>query len=219
MSTFRGFTDAESFTQFPNTFFQQLLPKITGTDELKVTLYAIWRIEHIEGPVRALREADFDAKDLGLTQARVRSGITRAVRRGCLLRSVHDKDTYFFLNSARGRAAAEAFANGHVRDIPKAISASPVERSDIFKLYEENIGPLTPLIADMLKEAEGLYRAEWVEEAFVIAAKSNVRNWKYVEAILKRWKENGHAQKQNKRDDKKSRQRNLEDKIKKFVDG
>jgi DnaD/phage-associated family protein len=71
-----------------------------------------------------------------------------------------------------------------------------VERPNVFKLYEENIGPLTPLIADMLKEAEELYDEDWFEEAFTIAVTNNKRNWKYVEAILKRWKEEGtHGQK------------------------
>jgi len=38
----------------------------------------------------------------------------------------------------------------------------PPERPNIFKLYEENIGPLTPLIADALKDAEKTYPPEWV---------------------------------------------------------
>jgi len=94
------------------------------------------------------------------------------------------------LNSPRGRAAVDAIQKGKWN--PEVLgSAPPLERPNIFKLYEENIGPLTPLIADMLKEAEELYRAEWLEEALTIAVKNNKRNWRYVEAILKRWKEEG----------------------------
>jgi DnaD/phage-associated family protein len=87
----------------------------------------------------------------------------------------------------------------------------------VFKLYEENIGPLTPLIADALKDAEETYTAGWVADAIEMAVKNNKRNWKYCEAILKRWKEEGRAEKQNRRDDQASRQRDVEDKIKKFV--
>jgi DnaD/phage-associated family protein len=62
----------------------------------------------------------------------------------------------------------------------------------VFTLYEQNIGALTPLIADMLREAEKEYPSAWFEEAFAIAVAKNVRNWKYVEAVLKRWKEKGY---------------------------
>jgi len=61
-------------------------------------------------------------------------------------------------------------------------------------LYEENIGPLTPLIADALKDAEELYYADWIVDAISLAVKNNKRNWKYCEAILKRWKEEGRAE-------------------------
>ena len=187
---FKGFTDSETFTRLPDSFFHHLLNGISDADELKVTLYAIWRIEHIDGPFRALCETDFDPKDLGLSAAEAASGLNKAVERGSLLKSVHEADVFYFLNSPRGRAAAQAFAKGDWRASAQ-VKPVPVERPNIFKLYEENIGPLTPIIADMLREAEKEYRNEWFEEAFEIAVTRNVRNWKYVEAILKRWKEKG----------------------------
>jgi DnaD/phage-associated family protein len=187
---FKGFTDSETFTRLPDSFFHHLLNGISDADELKVTLYAIWRIEHIDGPFRALCETDFDPKDLGLSAAEAASGLNKAVERGSLLKSVHEADVFYFLNSPRGRAAAQAFAKGDWRASAQ-VKPVPVERPNIFKLYEENIGPLTPIIADMLREAEKEYRNEWFEEAFEIAVTRNVRNWKYVEAVLKRWKEKG----------------------------
>jgi DNA replication protein len=199
MSNFKGFTDSETFTQIPDAFFQQLLNEITDADELKVTLYALWRIEHLEGKFRALRETDFDVKELGLTADEVASGLDKAEKRGSLIKSQHEADVVYFLNSPRGRAAAEAFAKGQWQESAKILSTPLVERPNVFKLYEENIGPLTPLIADALKDAEKIYTTEWFEDAFIIAVKNNKRNWKYVEAILKRWKEKGtHGQKNQK---------------------
>ena len=83
----------------------------------------------------------------------------------------------------------------------------------MFKRYEENIGPLTPLIADMLKDAEDVYTAEWISDAIGLAVENNKRNWKYIEAILKRWKEEGRAEKQNRRNDKKDGQQGVSRKI------
>jgi len=189
--TFKGFNDSESFTQLPDTFFQKLLTEIDDAAELKVTLFFLWRVQHMEGPFRALCQTDFDEKVLGLAADAVAAGLEKATQRGSMLKAQHDADVFYFLNSPRGRAAAEAFAQGNWRESAKIMSAPVVERPNIFKLYEENIGPLTPMIADMLKDAEETYSDEWIAEALEIAVRNNVRNWKYVEAILKRWREKG----------------------------
>ncbi len=202
MTKFKGFTGSESFSIIPDTFFHQLLKQIDDVAEQKVTLYLIWRIEHMDGPFRALSKMDFPVKDLGLPADEIASGLDKAVRRGTLLRVQKDAAVYFLLNSPRGRAGAESVQNGQW-DPQTGTTAPPVERPNIFKLYEENIGPLTPLIADALKDAEETYSAEWVGEAIELAVKNNKRNWKYSEAILKRWKEEGRAEKQDRRDTEK----------------
>ena len=196
MNKFKGFTDSETFTQLPDGFFHHLLKDIQSADELKVTMYFLWRVEHMDGPFRALCQTDFDAKDLGLSVEETQSGLEKAVKRGSILKSEHEADEFYFLNSPRGRAAAEAFAKGQWRESARILSSPPMERPNVFKLYEENIGPLTPLIADALKDAEESYPDEWIADAIGLAVKNNKRNWKYVEAILKRWKEEGtHGQK------------------------
>jgi DnaD/phage-associated family protein len=210
---FKGFTDSETFTQIPDSFFRQLLNEIAEADELKVTLYALWRFEHMESRVRFLREQDFAGivPDPGLA-------LEKAVQRGSLLQIQKNTKSLFFLNSPRGRAAAEAFAKNQ-RDVPEGAAPSkpPPERPNIFKLYEENIGPLTPLLAEALKDAEQVYPPEWVAEALEIAVKSNKRNWKYVEAILRRWKEEGHAKEQDRRDAKEHRGREVTRKVEDFL--
>ncbi len=103
MNKFNGFTDSETFTQLPDSFFNQLLNEIVDADELKVTLYAIWRIEHIDGPFRALCETDFDVKDLSLAASEVALGLEKATQRGSLLKSAHEADVFYFLNSPRGQ--------------------------------------------------------------------------------------------------------------------
>jgi len=204
MKTFKGFTDSETFTQLPDTFFHQLLNQINNADELKVTLYFLWRVEHTDGPFRALREEDFDTKELGLSIEEIRVGIEKAVERGSILKIEKEAARHFLLNSPRGRAAAQALESGHWY-LDGTGSAVPFERPNIFRLYEENIGPLTPLIADALKDAEETYTAEWVAETIDLAVRNNKRSWRYCEAILKRWKEEGRAQKQDRRDSEKDR--------------
>ena len=214
MTTFNGFTSSETFTQLPDSLIH-LLKEMDDVAELKVTLYAIWRIEHIEGHFRALCETDFEAEVLGMGLEEIQSGLRKSVERGTMLRAQHDADVFYFLNSPRGRLAAEAFEQGQWRESAKIFSA-PMNKSNIFRLYEENIGALTPLLSDMLREAEKNYPGVWFEEAFEIAVSRNIRNWKYVEAILTRWKEKGKDERKDQQDTVKDAKRYAEDEFSEF---
>lgn len=203
MTPFPGFTSSETFTQVPDSFIQ-MMNEIEDVVELKVTLYAIWRIEHMEGNFRGLGEGDFDAAALGLDIKEIRRGLGKAIERQTLLKSENEANVFYFLNSPRGRLSADAFAKGQVK--PASGSYVP-NKSNLFKLYEENIGALTPLLADMLKEAEQNYPSAWFEEAIEIAVSRNIRNWKYVDAILARWKENGKDERRDSQDSVKDAKR------------
>src|SRR6266542_4406596 len=91
MITFKGFTSSETFTQVPDTLIH-LLKEMDDAAELKVTLYAIWRIEHIEGHFRALCQTDFEAEALGMSLEEIQIGLGKSVERGTLLRSEHEAD-------------------------------------------------------------------------------------------------------------------------------
>jgi DNA replication protein len=222
MKKFQGFIGSETFVQIPDSFFHHLLNEIDDRDELKVTLYALWRIGHMEGRLHFLRAQDFAVcvPDPG-------PALEKAVQRGSLLEAappalspgLSDKaGALYFLNSPRGRATAESYAMGQWQPESKISAPPPPERPNIFKLYEENIGPLTPLIADALKDSEETYPPEWVAEALEAAVKNNKRSWKYVEAILRRWKEEGHAKKQDRRDAKEDGRRYTEGEFADFIE-
>lgn len=215
---FPGFGDSEASTSMPDSLFSALLPRITDLAELRVVLHALWRLQHMDSELRALSRSDFSEIELGLDAAEVEGGLGRAVADGILLRAGDGAQTRYLLNSPQGRTAAQALADGTWSD-DRGVSSTPLERPNVFGLYEQNIGPLTPLIADALKEAERSFPAEWIREAVELAAKNNKRSWSYCEAILRRWKEEGRGAKQNRRDDQAARQRDVEEKIRKFIRG
>ena len=221
MSKFQGFSESEPFTAIPAAFFQHLLMEIDDLDELKVTLFALWQIGTMEGRIHFLREQDFTA-----CIPEPAAALEKAIQRGSLLEAIpptaspatRNQAALYFLNSRRGRAAAQAFSQGKWQPGPaESVPARP-ERPNTFKIYEENIGPLTPLIADALKDAEQTYKPEWVAEALAIAVKNNKRNMKYVEAILRRWKEEGHAKKQDRRDAQEDGRRYTEGEYSDFIE-
>jgi DnaD/phage-associated family protein len=66
---------------------------------------------------------------------------------------------------------------------------------EVFKLYEQNIGNMTPIIADRLGEMLNEYGNIFVADAITEAAERNARNIKYIEACCRNWKANGRAAK------------------------
>jgi DNA replication protein len=125
---------------------------------------------------------------------------------------------WYFFNTARSRKVvaelqggemvpvrmlnveAEQVEQEHEVTVPASRQLSPrgyetarvmVERPNIFVLYEQNIGLLSPLLADELKDAADQYPAEWIEAAFREAMQHNKRKWSYIRAILRRWETEG----------------------------
>ena len=213
MRKFKGFTAQVTFTRIPDEFFHQLLGDMDDLDELKVTLQALWKIDHMEGNIHGLREADFNE-----LVPDARSALEKAVSRGSLLRVEKAGDLHYFVNTPRGRAAAEALAGGEL-DKGRLAQAGPLPgRPNIYRLYEENIGPLTPILAEALKDAEQSFDAGWIEDAFEIAVKNNKRNWRYIEAILKRWKDEGRGKNKDRQDSKKDTDRYLKSEFAEYLE-
>ena len=65
------------------------------------------------------------------------------------------------------------------------------DNDNLIIAYEQNIGMVTPMISDRLKDAEDDYPLSWILEAIEIAVSANVRKWSYINGILKRWKVEG----------------------------
>ena len=66
------------------------------------------------------------------------------------------------------------------------------EAVNIFSVYEAEIGVITSHIANALQDWEKTVPVQWITDAIHEAATNNKRNWKYCEAILKRWQAQGN---------------------------
>jgi DNA replication protein len=222
---FAGFPTGAHRTSIPNVFFSELLPLIEDEAELRVTLYVFYALGRRKGYPRfvtlneLLAEAPLlaslgDGRSTDATSNLVR-GLEAAVERGTLLsldieppgtpspRERSAPDRLILTNTASDRRALEQLQDGRIelgRALPPVRTAAASLKGNVFQLYEENIGPLTPIVAEELREAEVLYPVDWIEEAFRESALQNKRSWRYAEAILKRWATEGRAHEKAGRD-------------------
>jgi DNA replication protein len=181
------------FISLPDSFFTQTMPKMQNLAELKVALYVAYLIlrkpDHTHPDIIGVTYKELKAESCRLSgelsEEMLRQALDSAVEHGVLLHSTLNingmlEDVYSLTDDSRQ---------------PPAIN--------IFALYEQNIGMITPMIAEELKEAEKLYPPQWIEEAFKITVTLNKRNWKYIARILERWASEGKDSGEYKRDLKK----------------
>lgn len=191
----------------PAAFITNLLPMIDDLAELKVTLYFFWAVQQREGRFRYLCREDFTSNaelmdglatalpDIAPEDA-LNAALARACKRGTLLCAEvplgNGTEQLYFINAEPGRAAVEQIQRGEwTRDsVHQRVEIMP-ERPNIYQIYEANIGPLTPMVAESLKDAETEYSAAWVEEAIRVSVENNARSWRFIQAVLERWKREG----------------------------
>ena len=194
----------------PAPLLGSLLERIDDLAELKCTLRVISLLSEKRGYPRflTLREIQSDEtlaraalgdNDKEKVPDVIEKALGRAVKRGTLsfvvMGSGQKKQPVFGLNTASDRAALARLAD---RPASEEISEygpvePPVERPNIFEMYEQNIGLLSPIISDQLREAEAMYHEDWIADAFGEAVTQNKRSWRYISAILERWEREGRG--------------------------
>jgi DNA replication protein len=205
MNEFKGFPARMQFTPIPNILFSSLLPQIEDTAELKVLLYIFHLLYNKKGNLRFVSMNEL-AGQAGLMNSfkesfteNLEKTLGELVRKGAILplpvEKAGVKQELYFLNSEANQLLIARIKNGEI-GIPGLEPVIPVSRviespADIYSLYEQNIGLLTPLIADELKEAVKHYPESWIKEAIGEAAALNKRNWRYCARILEHWATEG----------------------------
>jgi DnaD/phage-associated family protein len=220
MKEFTGFPAKMKFTAIPNSFFGALLPQISDIAELKTTLHIFQIIYQKRGYPRFTTYKELLASKSLMSslagtsppEETLRQSLEMATSRGTILHLLLDRDgtpeDIYFLNTDSDRQALAKIQNGELvlgGLEAKEPAYTPTEAPpDIFTLYEQNIGMLTPLIADELRDMEKLYPDSWIRDAVKEAVLHNKRNIKYIAKILERWSAEGKGDGTYQRDSKKA---------------
>lgn len=136
------------------------------------------------------------------------TALEAATGRGTILHIALDRDgateDVYFLNTDYNRKIIASIRGGEFQlpgfEVRGQAYVELEELPDIFTLYEQNIGMLTPMIAEELRQAEKLYPESWIRDAIREAVSLNKRNWRYMAAILERWSSEGKGSGAYKRD-------------------
>jgi DNA replication protein len=178
----------------PGTYVTQLMRQVEDLGELKLTLLVFYLLSRSRDYPAYVSEADVllrGAALLGMTEEDCTVGLDGAVQRGVFLRTEltveRAKTSVLFANIESDLEAIDKL-KARTQDADRG-AAKPV--LNIFELYEQNIGIITPIVAEELRDAQRTYPAEWIEAAFREAVGNRKLNWKYVSRILERWTAEG----------------------------
>ena len=217
MNDFNGFPVRMEHTPVPNIFLNTLLPEINDTVELKLTLHLFRLLYFKKGSPQYITFKELTA-DAGLmasmenNEETLRQALTAAVKRNTILHAAVEDgnhDDIYLLNTAANRGNIDKITGGEThlpgfetkRVTPEVPATS---QPNIFTVYEQNIGLLTPMIAEELRDAEKTYPETWIKDAIKEAVNAGKRNWRYIAAILERWATEGKSDGTHLRDFKKT---------------
>jgi len=221
MKQFTGFPTKMQFTPLPNLFFSTLLPQISDISELKTTLHIFQTLYHKRGYPRFITYRELLGNRSLISSLKgaatppdelLRHALEMATKRGTILHMVLDRDgtaeDIYFLNTESDKQTMAKIQNGEISlsglKAKEQTYVATEEPPDIFTLYEQNIGMLTPMIAEELNEAMKLYPESWIRDAIKEAVNQNIRKKSYILAILERWSTEGKSNGTYRRDFKKT---------------
>jgi DNA replication protein len=222
---FEGYPRNAGAIPVPVLFFESVLPSIEDIDELKIVLGIFKLIKYKRGYLRFVTLNDLMQNNVitsgikvsGEEQvaAIIKKAVNLAVEHGSLVNAriviKGQQEDIYIINQEPDRTSLENVLTGKTSvpdlDVVSKIDDDLPVVDNIYKLYEQNVGVITPLIAEELKKAEAIYSQEWIREAFSEAIKQNIRNWKYISRILERWTEEGKTNGKTGRYSKKEKDR------------
>ena len=205
MTSFNGFPSRMSYTAVPNIFINNVLPQIDDIGELKVTLYIMETLYNKKGYPRYVSFSELAANTSLMSNYKqteeplneLTAALKLAMEHKIILGLSTENGDIYFLNTEADRQSASKIKTGELKitGINNVIDDTvDVEQPiNIFSLYEENVGMLTPMIAEGLKDALELYPETWIADAIQESVKQNIRKLSYITAVLERWGKEGRS--------------------------
>jgi DNA replication protein len=222
MKLFDGFQEKAEITPLPSILLTDILQRIDDIAEIKAIVYIFWLLSRRKGYPQMVTLNELSNSELMDTlvmdcvksvEEMLAGALENAVEHGVLVSLTFERngniEKAYCINTPSNRKAVEKIRNGDIV-LPDMVPVREIrvrdsDAVDIYGLYEQNVGIITPMIAEKLKEAEEQYSHEWIREAFQEAVLLNKRNWRYIERILERWTTEGKDDGKSGRYSKKER--------------
>tara|TARA_B110000014_G_C19999066_1_gene517684 strand:+ start:55 stop:735 length:681 start_codon:yes stop_codon:yes gene_type:complete len=194
------------YTPTPNSVFGKLLNQIDDINDLKFILRIIWMINQIKRVPKYLTIEEIMADKIVHAIISTKSDIAMHATCLSMIKNPQFSNLLICHEIGTSKSTSTVVAFNTTRNKTMLNKTQQLDKSDsvfqpdgdvsaespnIFKLYEDNIGTLNPIIADELKIAETTYPNSWITSAFKESVLRNKRSWNYIKTILENWHREG----------------------------
>ena len=194
------------YTPTPNLVFGKLLNEIDDINELKFILRIVWMINQVKRVPKYVTLEEITADKIVHPIIKAKSNTEMNSTCLSMIKKPQFSNLLICHDIYTSKSTNTVIAFNTDRNQTMLIKTEQLDKSDavfqpngdvpeespnIFKLYEDNIGTLNPIIADELKIAETTYPYAWITSAFKESVLRNKRSWNYVKTILENWRREG----------------------------
>ncbi|MBG94569.1 MAG: hypothetical protein CL793_04825 [Chloroflexi bacterium] len=193
-----------TYTAVPDSILGEFLVEFQDESLLRCFLRILWHLHRSKDKIKSVEIAVLDADPIldGVLSKRKTPDSSRL---STVLKEIYDLNFVLFaeprkpqgdirvlLNTRKNRTMIETlgWVSTEAVDVTRVLVA-PLPESNIFGLYEQNIGLITPLVADELRDMETIYPVSWIEEAIQLSVIYNRKSIRYILGILERWRNEG----------------------------
>lgn len=199
-----GFPEPMTYTPIPDSVLGKSLVEFTDGDLLRCFLRILWHLYRSKDKIKSVDVTTLNSDSVirAILANRATPDLSRL---STALKEMHGfgllmfarvgedtKNPKILLHTQHNAKRIEA-SSWQSTDLiePTQALANTSSESNVFELYEQNIGLITPLVADELKDMENQYPIAWVEEAIGLSVIYNRKSIRYISRILERWRNEG----------------------------
>ena len=186
--------DDYGVTSVPNAVMESLLHPEAHIDQVTFALRTLWWLERSTTFPKSVTVSELrtDRTLITCLGSAFDSVMEAVCGRGVFLRGVTDGVDRLMLNTVAAARGHGTVDDGHGKSTNGWDSvASKPGPADAYRAYEQNIGPLTPMIRESIGQALQDFTDAQITQAIDAAVENDARSWAYVRAVLRKWNRGG----------------------------
>jgi len=186
--------DDYGVTSVPNAVLESLLNPDADVHQITFALRTLWWMERSTTFPKSVTVADLrtDRALITCLGSNFNTVMDATCGHGMFLRSGMGGTERLLLNtvSAARSGGVVDERRGESTDGWDSVASSPGP-ADAFRAYEQNIGPLTPMIRESIGQSLQDFTDAQITQAIRIAVENDARSWAFVKAVLRKWNSEG----------------------------